>query len=864
MSWVEDYYAGKNILVTGGTGLVGKVLVESILRKLPEVGTLYLLIRPGTEPDGRPRPPERRLRREILGSSAFDHLRAVHGDGFDAFVRPKIRVVGGDLSEPRLGLSADAYETLRSEVDVILNSGAVAVFQAPLDVALETNAVGPRRVLELARDASRHPFVAHVSTCYVSKLRGPVFETRLDPAAVPHRAGARRPFDADEEVRTIRARVARIRERGATGPLRPLQREREAWMRQRLVREGLRWSRRRGWNDTYTFTKALGEQLFVRHRGEVPGLILRPSIIESSLRTPAPGWMDGFRMLDPLIVAFARGQLFEFPGNPESVLDVVPADVVVNALLVAVPWTHERHERDGPRMYQVASGMENPLKLKELHGYLLDHFRRVPLGRNGDGELPRLTFPETRHFLRQLAFKYMLPLRALEWLASLLRFTPWGERRHARLRSRRSALERLRHYARIYGPYAECQARFLTFHVRQMWDALAAEVRERFPFDVREIDWRRYVQEVHVPGIKLHLLGIPPEGGARRDGRRGRGARAAADGDGRRNRGADGRPDGAGGGAGGQTGTRGAGTAAARADAPAATGGGAHIGGEREDGGAAVGYAPASIATATAAPSVRPSRTSGAAEEEGTEDWRKAERVLRLTEELDPREVRRWIGRPHKRLLRSAACRVIRAICRRRLKLECTGREHIPERGPFIVVSNHTSHVDTGVLLAALGRLAPRVHAAAATDYWFRNPVFGWFLHTTLGAIPFDRHAHSISKALALPSELLRNGRSLIFYPEGGRSETGELRPFKSAIGLLALASVAPVLPVYIHGAYQVMPKGGAFIRRHPVRVSFGPARPVEPYLARLDRESVSDLARRLADDVHAAVERLRERAAEA
>lgn len=810
MPGIEEYYSGRTLLVTGGTGLVGKVLLESILRKLPGVRKVYVLIRPRTRADGSLRTAARRLREEILGSSAFDHLRSLHGSGFDSFVRQRLEAVAGDLSREGLGMDPDAYETLRREVDVVINSGALAVFDAPLDLALRTNALGPRRVLEFARDSAKRAFVAHVSTCYVNALGGPVFETPLDPTQIPAEAGSREPFDVDDEVRAIQDRVDRIRSREADRALRSLRHRlkaawsdrgnarrgedgpaqgrakdlvrelRDEWIRRRLVEEGMEWARRRGWNDTYTFTKAMGEQLFMRHRGEVPGLILRPSIIESSLCTPAPGWMDGFRMLDPLIVSFARGQLFEFPGNPESVLDVVPADIVVNALLAAIPWTHARGE---PLVLQVASGMENPLKLKDFRDYLVEYFERAPLGRGvgGENHLPEVTFPESRQFLRRLEYRHLLPLRLLERAGSLLRPTSWGRRRHAHLRSRRAALERLHRYAVIYGPYAESQARFLTFNTRRLWKALSAEERRSFPFDIRTLNWRRYVQEIHVPGIKFHLLGIgPPEAGA----------------------------------------------APAGDESPP-------------------GWRPGDDA---APPQSGPA---------------KAEKVLSLIDRLDPREVGRWITPVHAKMFRAACCRLIRTICDRHLDLECAGREHIPERGPFIVVSNHTSHVDTGVLLASLGRLATRVHPAAATDYWFRNPLLGRLLHSTLGAIPFDRHSPNVSQALSLPAEILRNGGSLIFYPEGGRSLTGELRPFKSAIGLLALASAAPLLPVYIEGAYKALPKGKPFIKRHPVRVRFGPPIPIEPYLGRLDRESVSDLARELAEHVQTAVASLRKRRTE-
>jgi len=184
----------------------------------------------------------------------------------------------------------------------------------------------------------------------------------------------------------------------------------------------------------------------------------------------------------------------------------------------------------------------------------------------------------------------------------------------------------------------------------------------------------------------------------------------------------------------------------------------------------------------------------------------------------------------------------------------------VPERGPFIVVANHTSHIDTGVLLAALGTLAQHTHSIAVADYWFRRPAVAWLLRATLGGIPFDRHRRNVARALALPAQVLRNGQSLIFYPEGTRSPDGTLRPFRSTVGLLALASAAPIVPVAISGAAQALPKGRMWIARHPVRIRFGPPIEITPYLSCLDHERIASVSRRIAQDAHDAVERLQSR----
>src|ERR1019366_7747181 len=114
-----------------------------------------------------------------------------------------------------------------------------------------------------------------------------------------------------------------------------------------------------GWPDAYPYTKALGERALVsQFGGTVPITIIRPSIIESALAEPRPGWIRGFRMAEPIIVSYARGLLREFPGVPEGVTDVIPVDLVV-ATIIAVAGEAlitPADQYQGPSVYHVASG----------------------------------------------------------------------------------------------------------------------------------------------------------------------------------------------------------------------------------------------------------------------------------------------------------------------------------------------------------------------------------------------------------------------------------------------------------------------------------------------------------------------------
>src|SRR5262245_46371507 len=121
MSTIQEYYAGKTVLVTGATGFLGKALLEKALRSLGNIGKIYLLIRP-RERGSRSVPADQRFRDEVLKSSIFNRLRREQGEKFDDLIADKIAVIAGDLTDERLGASAENYRRLTEVVQVIINS----------------------------------------------------------------------------------------------------------------------------------------------------------------------------------------------------------------------------------------------------------------------------------------------------------------------------------------------------------------------------------------------------------------------------------------------------------------------------------------------------------------------------------------------------------------------------------------------------------------------------------------------------------------------------------------------------------------------------------------------------------------------
>lgn len=141
---------------------------------------------------------------------------------------------------------------------------------------------------------------------------------------------------------------------------------------------------------------------------------------------------------------------------------------------------------------------------------------------------------------------------------------------------------------------------------------------------------------------------------------------------------------------------------------------------------------------------------------------------------------------------------------------------------PVLFVANHSSHVDTISIIRALpARIRTRLAVAAASDYFFRIAIVGRITSLLLNAFAFSREG-AVRESLEHCGLLADKGWSVLIYPEGTRSPTGELLPFKPGIGLLASGLGVPVVPVAVFGGHEVLPKGRVIPRRAPVRVRFG------------------------------------------
>lgn len=517
---ITEQLRGRRILITGATGFVGTALTERILRCVPDA-SVVLLVR-----HGRRRDAGARVRREVLRNDAFDRLRDELGaDGFDQMAARRVSVVAGDVGTDGLGLDEGGLATMAS-CDIVIHSAATVAFDAPLDRAVEVNLLGPVRLAEaIASACSAHgsalPHLVTVSTCYVAgNRRGPAPEEpvadnpffvdidwRAEVAAARRSRG-----DADAQSRTAGAlaefaAAARSALGPAGGPALAERTEqlRTEWVDRTMVDAGRARAASLGWPDAYALTKALGEVALTEVTSGSPQTvsIVRPSIIESALREPAPGWIRGFRMAEPIILSYARGMLSEFPGVPEGIVDVIPVDLVVSSMLAAA--AHPPEPSSDPHIVQVASGSVNPLAYQVLVDNVRDWFTTNPL-HDEHGQpivVPDWSFPGRGRVERQLRTATTVLDRAARIVGNLpLRgpATSLGER----IERRRAAAGRALEYVELYAAYTECEA---VYGVERLLELAATQNGDGPPameMDPRVIDWDSYIHDVHLPSVVSH------------------------------------------------------------------------------------------------------------------------------------------------------------------------------------------------------------------------------------------------------------------------------------------------------------------------------------------------------------------------
>lgn len=318
---IAEVFAGKDILITGGTGFLGKVLIEKLLRSCYDLRTIYLLIRPK-----KGKEPKQRLE-EIFSNALFDTVKAQHG-GVQNLIC-KMKIIAGDVSAVGMSLSVQDRALLCDNVNFVYHAAATIRFDEELKKAVLLNTRGTKQMLDLARDFKNLLLFCHVSTSYCHLHEKLLLEKPYPPPADPHKIIKCVEWLDDDVVNAMTDKIL------DTLP------------------------------NTYAFTKALSEGLVVEAMKDIPCMILRPSIVIPIWQEPLKGWTDNINGPVGLLIGAGKGVIRSMYCNSNEYADYLPVDIVVN-LMLACTWNYVGNKDIEKTVYNVCSSQEVKVSWQEM------------------------------------------------------------------------------------------------------------------------------------------------------------------------------------------------------------------------------------------------------------------------------------------------------------------------------------------------------------------------------------------------------------------------------------------------------------------------------------------------------------------
>jgi len=367
-------------LVTGATGFLGKVVLETLLRRRAELDfdRVWVLVRANDRSAAAAR-----LEREVLGSACFEKLPAGELE--------RVNLLFGDVASPGCALDAADRERVAGSVERIIHCAASVEFDLPLTAAAAINVQGALEVVELAKHCPALQSLVLVSTAYVTPAREAFCRAEERLAPLPRSAAQlyREIRDGSAEHDTLLAET--------------------------------------GHPNTYTLTKSIAEHLAVERGRELPLCIVRPSVISASRHHPFPGWIDSHAAFASIVAAIGTGQLRAIAARPEARIDLVPCDDVARA---AIDASLDPPPPGEPAIRHATAGWERSGTVAECRRGIEKFFTRHRITGG-----PRVAYlgPRGARFTLEEFARHRVPLGWSE-----------GRARLARRRARQNSIRRLR------------------------------------------------------------------------------------------------------------------------------------------------------------------------------------------------------------------------------------------------------------------------------------------------------------------------------------------------------------------------------------------------------------------------------------
>lgn len=474
-----ESFKDSSILLTGSTGFLGKVVLAMMLDRLPHIQSIYLLIRKGKKSALE------RFIQEIQSSPIFESLYKDKQNVLKQRLEHHVTVIEGDVALPNFGLQETLIAELSQSIDLVIHSAGIVDFFPSVRTAFDVNVKGAINAADFVRGSSKARLL-HISTCYVAGNKSGTFDEEVVVGQSPNG----NLFDADKEFISLKEAIEQIEIKNSTSKRNNTR---------QLILLGMQRAKQWGWSNTYCYTKALAELLLTSQYKDISLTIIRPSIIESAVTFPFPGWNEGENGTAPLSFQMGESWYAYFIAKKQNVLDLIPVDLVSQAILL-VGAAQLRGIASG--VYQVASSMHNPCLVSDfiqaLNYWYSRRYAREKV--NWADRYVRFLFP-----IRCVSVdNFLVSSKCIKKLTQLTSYINRMKQNQLTTKTKKLINHCIRQvrYIKILSA-ATCP--FIHDHrfrfVANKLSQISFQENQVLQKDICAINWEQYLREVHLPGL---------------------------------------------------------------------------------------------------------------------------------------------------------------------------------------------------------------------------------------------------------------------------------------------------------------------------------------------------------------------------
>lgn len=450
---VKTFYTNKNLFLTGGSGFVGVSYIEKVLRSMPDVGNIFILLRPR-----KGQGIQERLD-TIKNNSVFDVIKA--SEGFDELLN-KIKPVSGDISEENLGLSDDDFKMLCDNVNIVVHCAATLDFETDLKTAVTINLLGTKRIVELSKQIKNLQCLLHVSSAYVNSNKNYAMEKIYDAPANYN--------DIIDYAQTMDT-------------------EKLNSSAEKIMGDHI---------NTYTFTKALAEHVVNDARNIIRTCIVRPSMIVAAWKEPVEGWTVSKNGPQGFIMGASKGVVRRLPVNKSLIYDYIPVDVVINTM-IASTWFIAQLPDSKPTVdgqtpiFHCTTSTCNPFRWNDISSILSTTLHNYPI--RGAVWYPNIKFlPNLFMYWISSAIFHFIPAYLLDFVTKISGGRPILVRLHKNVNRSLSKL----------APFIFNEWKFDNVRTLCLQEELSKDDQSVFYIDPTSLNWTPYFINLTL-GVRKYL-----------------------------------------------------------------------------------------------------------------------------------------------------------------------------------------------------------------------------------------------------------------------------------------------------------------------------------------------------------------------